>query len=104
MILLVRICNPGGYNLRFAKAEMLIRKPVSEVFDAFVNPEITAKFWFTKSSGRLKAGKEIQWDWERYNHSIKINVKAIEENKRSSSNGLQLWNGFLLRGQTTPLL
>ena len=37
-----------------AKAEMLIRKPVAEVFEAFVDPEITRKFWF---SGRLETGK-----------------------------------------------
>ncbi|MBA2562800.1 MAG: SRPBCC domain-containing protein [Chitinophagaceae bacterium] len=65
-----------------AKAEMLIRRPVSEVFEAFVNPEITTRFWFTKSSGRLEAGKEIQWDWEMYNASVQIAVKVIEENKR----------------------
>jgi uncharacterized protein YndB with AHSA1/START domain len=35
------------------KAEMLIRKPVAEVFEAFINPEITSKFWFTSGSGRL---------------------------------------------------
>ena len=35
-----------------AKAEMLIRKPVAEVFEAFVDPAITTQFWFTKSSGR----------------------------------------------------
>ena len=33
---------------------MLIRKPVAEVFEAFVDPDITAKFWFTKGSGRLE--------------------------------------------------
>jgi uncharacterized protein YndB with AHSA1/START domain len=65
-----------------AKAEMLILRPVSEVFEAFVNPEITTRFWFTKSSGRLEAGKEIQWDWEMYNASVQIAVKVIEENKR----------------------
>jgi len=27
-----------------AKTEMLIRKPVSEVFEAFVNPAITSRF------------------------------------------------------------
>jgi uncharacterized protein YndB with AHSA1/START domain len=43
---------------------MLIRKPVAEVFEAFVNPDITTKFWFTKSSGRLEAGKQVQWEWE----------------------------------------
>lgn len=32
---------------------MLIRKPVKEVFEAIINPEITTKFWFTGSNGRL---------------------------------------------------
>ena len=49
-----------------AKAEMLIRKPVAQVFEAFVDPAITSKFWFTKGSGRLEAGKRIRWDWEMY--------------------------------------
>jgi len=44
------------------KTRMLIRKPVVDVFEAFVNPDITTKFWFTKSSGRLEAGKQVQWD------------------------------------------
>jgi len=35
------------------KAQMLIRRPVSEVFQAFVDPAVTTKFWFTKSSGPL---------------------------------------------------
>ena len=41
-----------------AKAEMLIRRPVTEVFEAFVNPAITSRFWFTKGSGRLEPGRE----------------------------------------------
>jgi uncharacterized protein YndB with AHSA1/START domain len=65
-----------------AKTGMLIRKPVADVFDAFVNPDITTKFWFTKSSGRLAAGKEVQWDWEMYSISVPVTVKAIESNKR----------------------
>jgi len=40
-----------------ATTGMLIRRPVADVFDAFVNPELTTKFWFTRSSGRLEAGK-----------------------------------------------
>ena len=47
-----------------AKTGMLIRKPVAEVFEAFINPDITTKFWFTKSSGRLEPDKQVQWDWE----------------------------------------
>ncbi len=69
-------------QIPFAKAEMLIRKPVAKVFEAFVEPAITTKFWFTRSSGRLEPGKQIQWEWEMFNASAQISVKAIEQNKR----------------------
>lgn len=65
-----------------AKTGMLIRKPVAYVFEAFINPDITTKFWFTKSSGRLEAGKQVQWDWEMYGISIPVTAKAVEPNKR----------------------
>jgi uncharacterized protein YndB with AHSA1/START domain len=61
---------------------MLIRKPVAEVFEAFTNPKITSKFWFTKGSGKLEAGKQVTWTWEMYNISTQVNVSEVEENKR----------------------
>jgi uncharacterized protein YndB with AHSA1/START domain len=63
------------------KTGMLIRRPVADVFEAFVNPEITTKFWFTKSSGRLEAGRQVQWQWEMYDISITVSVKSIELNE-----------------------
>jgi uncharacterized protein YndB with AHSA1/START domain len=77
------------------KTGMLIRKPAAEVFEAFVDPAITTQFWFTKSSGRLEAGKEVRWDWEMYNASAQVQVKAIEPNKRI----LIEWPGY--NGQET---
>ena len=65
-----------------AKAEMLIRKPVAEVFEAFVDPAITSRFWFTKGSGRLETGREVRWDWEMYNFSVQVQVKEVEQDKR----------------------
>lgn len=65
-----------------AKAEMLIRKPAAEVFAAFVDPAVTSRFWFTKGSGRLDAGKQVEWDWEMYDFSVQVSVKAIEPNRR----------------------
>jgi uncharacterized protein YndB with AHSA1/START domain len=65
-----------------SKTGMLIRRPAAEVFEAFVNPEITRKFWFTQSSGRLEAGQPVQWDWEMYGVSIPVTAKAIEPNQR----------------------
>jgi uncharacterized protein YndB with AHSA1/START domain len=69
-------------SVPFAKAEMLIRRPVAEVFEAFVDPAVTSKFWFTRSSGRLEPGKQVQWHWDMYGFSVDVAVKAIEPNKR----------------------
>ena len=77
--------NQVNLNLKqvpITKTGMLIRKPVADVFEAFINPDITTKFWFTKSSGRLEAGKQVQWEWEMYGISIPVTAKAIEPNKR----------------------
>ena len=61
---------------------MLIRKPVEEVFEAFIDPAITTKFWFTKSDGKLEKGKHIRWDWEMYGVSAELDVMEIEQNNR----------------------
>jgi uncharacterized protein YndB with AHSA1/START domain len=69
-------------NSTYAEAAMLINKPVATVFQAFINPEITAHFWFTKSSGNLEEGKSVTWTWEMYgNHSVTIKVLTIKENE-----------------------
>jgi uncharacterized protein YndB with AHSA1/START domain len=66
----------------FARAEMLIRKPVKEVFEAIINPAVTTKFWFTKGSGRLDENKRVNWVWEMYNHSVPVFVKSIQPPKK----------------------
>ena len=77
------------------KTGMLIRKPAAEVFEAFVNPAITAQFWFTKGSGRLEAGRQVQWEWEMYGISVPVTAKAIEPARR-----IQIeWPGY--SGSTT---
>ncbi|MCG8334020.1 MAG: SRPBCC family protein [Proteobacteria bacterium] len=63
------------------ETQMLIRRPIAEVFEAFVNPEITTKFWFTKSSGRLEQGKKIRWDWEMFGVGDELTVKKLEKNR-----------------------
>ena len=65
-----------------AKAEMLIRKPAAEVFEAFIDPAITSRFWFTKGSARLEAGKSVRWDWEMYGLSMQADVLAVEKDRR----------------------
>jgi uncharacterized protein YndB with AHSA1/START domain len=77
--------NSNGHQLKeppTVKVEMLVRKPVAEVFEAFVDPAITSKFWFTKGSGKLKAGTEVKWEWEMYHMTESVKVKEVDKNKR----------------------
>lgn len=65
-----------------ARAEMLIRRPVAEVFEAFVDPAVTAKFWFSRGSARLEPGKQVRWHWDMYGFSVPVAVKAVEPDRR----------------------
>ena len=65
----------------FVQAQMLIRKPINEVFEAFINPEITTHFWFTKSSGKLEEGKTVNWEWEMYGAKSEVKVHQIIPNQ-----------------------
>jgi uncharacterized protein YndB with AHSA1/START domain len=66
------------------EAQMMIRKPVAEVFRAFTDPDITTNFWFTKSSGALEAGKSVIWEWEMYGVSVGVLVKELTPGKKIS--------------------
>lgn len=69
-------------HMPIAKAEMLIRKPVADVFTAFIDPAVTTRFWFTNSSGPLEPDAQVQWTWELYDAAAQVTVKALEANKR----------------------
>lgn len=68
-------------NNHYADAQMAIRKPIAEVFEAFINPAITTKFWFTKSSGSLETNKKVEWTWGMYNVSAPVWVKQVIPNE-----------------------
>ncbi len=76
-----------------SKAQMLVRRPIAEVFGAFIDPAVTTRFWFSRSSGRLELGQRVRWDWEMYGVSTNVEVKAIEPNKRI----LIEWDGYTSR-------
>lgn len=64
------------------KVGLGIRRPPNEVFQALVDPAITTRFWFTKSSGKLVPGASVRWDWEMYGASAKVWVKEVEHDSR----------------------
>ncbi|MCC3215257.1 SRPBCC family protein [Chryseobacterium sp. X308] len=65
----------------YVEAQMLIRKPVEDVFEAFINPEVTTSFWFTKSTGKLEEGKTVTWEWEMYGVKNVVKVHQIIPNQ-----------------------
>ncbi len=68
-------------NQPTVETQMMIRKPVDVVFNAFIDPSVTTNFWFTKSSGQLETGKTVTWHWEMYGASTNVLVKNIIPNK-----------------------
>lgn len=78
-----------NYSLT-VEVQMLIRKPVTLVYQAMLDPAITTKFWFTKSSGPLQEEKTVTWTWEMYGASVDVLVKKILPNKKSPFNGVIL--------------
>lgn len=69
-------------NMKCAEAQMLVRKPAAEVYEAFVNPDITRNFWFTKGSGKLEVNKKITWQWEMYGVSAIVIAKELLPGKK----------------------
>ena len=65
-----------------ANAGMLIRRPVAEVFDAFVDPAITSRFWFSEGSGRLAPDARVTWTWGMYAFCSPAAVTAFEPDHR----------------------
>lgn len=65
-----------------ARAQMLIRRPVDEVFEAFIDPQVTSKFWFSRGDRRLDEGPSVTWYWDMYGVHADVQVIAIERNKR----------------------
>src|SRR5690606_3730406 len=79
--------NPTGGNMALkthpaVRATMLIRRPVGEVFNAFVDPSVTCRFWFSRASGPLAPGTTVTWYWDQYGVSGEVKVTAFEENRR----------------------
>ena len=61
---------------------MLIRRPVSEVFQAFTEPGVTSWFWFTHADRRLTVGSEATWTWGMYGFTSPVAVTAFEADRR----------------------
>ncbi|MFI6386980.1 SRPBCC family protein [Nonomuraea sp. NPDC050540] len=64
-----------------AYACMIVRTPAETAFQAFADPAVTTRLWYSKSSGPMLPGAELRWEWETYGASVQVWVKAVQEGR-----------------------
>jgi uncharacterized protein YndB with AHSA1/START domain len=67
---------------QLAKATMLIRRPVAEVFEAFVDPEKITKFWLESTTGPLAIGARVSWRFMVPGATETVRVTAFDVPQR----------------------
>lgn len=64
------------------RAAMIIRRPASETYRAFVEPEILTRFWLSGASSPLTVGKPVKWDFMVPGATVQCETRVLEESKR----------------------
>ena len=63
-----------------SKAILQIQKPIEDVFEGIINPEIMTKYFISESSGRLESGKEVIWKFPEFEDEFLVKDIKIENN------------------------
>lgn len=67
-----------------AKATLQIQKPVTEVFEAIVNPEKMTKYFIFESTGRMETGRELTWEFGDFPGKFPVKVQEVQFNRSVS--------------------
>lgn len=65
-----------------AKAHVRIDKPISEVFDAVVNPDKISKYFVSSASASMIEGTTVTWSWADVGASGTVHVEKVELDNR----------------------
>jgi uncharacterized protein YndB with AHSA1/START domain len=65
-----------------AKTSMLIRRPVAEVFGAFVDPSMITRFWLEATTGPLAKGAQVNWRFLVPGATETVTVTAFDDQSR----------------------
>jgi uncharacterized protein YndB with AHSA1/START domain len=65
-----------------AKSSMLIRRPVADVFRAFVEPSMITRFWLEATTGPLAKGAQVTWRFLVPGATETVTVTAFEDQRR----------------------
>src|SRR5690606_28875583 len=67
-----------------ARVSLQIQKPVEEVFEAIVNPQIMTKYFISESSGRMETGKELFWEFGDFPGKFPVKVTEVQSDSMVS--------------------
>ena len=63
------------------KAALKVLKPIEEVFEAIVDPEKMSGYFISSSTGRMKTGETLTWQFPEFDMEFPIRVKKVESPK-----------------------
>jgi uncharacterized protein YndB with AHSA1/START domain len=66
------------------KTALQILKPVSEVFEAIVDPAKMSNYFISESTGRMEKGKNLVWKFPEFGKESPIRVDRIEKGRTIS--------------------
>lgn len=64
------------------KVQTKINKPVAEVFQAVVKPEMLNKYFTLAAQGELKAGTTVFWNWSDMEKGLDVKVNSVIKNEK----------------------
>ena len=67
-----------------ATSQLLIRRPVREAFDAFVNPDTITRFWLKATTGPLEPDAVVDWAFLVPGATETVRVTAFEPEREIS--------------------
>lgn len=63
------------------KAALQIQKPISEVFNAIIDPAKMSNYFISQSTGKMEEGKNLVWKFPEFEIEVPVRVGKIEKDK-----------------------
>jgi uncharacterized protein YndB with AHSA1/START domain len=60
------------------KTALRVAKPAADVFEAIVDPEKMCHYFISKSSGRMKEGVTVEWEFPEMQMTFPVRVIKVE--------------------------
>jgi putative acetyltransferase len=62
------------------KTELLVQKPVAEVFDAVADPKKLCRHFTATSSGSMREGSPVRWTWDVHPEGFDVKIRQFKKN------------------------